>query len=80
MSWWHKAWTLSMALLSFFFFMNHMSAMATIWGGFFVLGSGEWINRPSAEAPRKAHWLGLLLEAAGTTLMLYGAYLGFSSP
>ncbi len=80
MSWWQKSLTLSMALLSFYFFMRHISAMATICCGFFLLGIGEWINRPNAEAPRKANWLGLLLEGAGTTLMLYGAYLGFSLP
>jgi len=80
MSWWQKASTLSMALVSLYFFMRHMSAMATMSGGFSLLGIGEWINRPSAEGPRKAHWLGLLLEAAGTTLMLYGAYLVFSAP
>ncbi len=80
MSWWQKASTLSLALLSFYFFMSHVSAMATISGGFFVLGIGEWINWPSAERPRTAHWFGLLLEGAGTTLLLYGTYLGFSQP
>jgi uncharacterized membrane protein len=49
-------------------------------GAGFLLGLGEWINHPTADVPRKANWLGVLLEAAGVVLMIYGTYLGFKGP
>ena len=52
---------------------------ATIRPGLDGLGLGEWINHPTADVPRKANWLGILLEGAGMVLMIYAIYLWFRS-
>jgi hypothetical protein len=77
---WSKASTVAMAVISVIFLATHTIVLATIFGGFFLLGLGEWINHPTADLPRKANWLGILLEAAGVVLMIYGVYLGFRLP
>jgi hypothetical protein len=72
-----RASTLALAVLSVIFLAAQMNVSAIICGGFFLLGVGEWINHPTADLPRKANWLGILLEVAGGGLMVYGTYLAF---
>jgi uncharacterized membrane protein len=72
--------TVALALISIFFLAKYMHVLAMIFGAGFLLGLGEWINHPTADVPRKANWLGILLEVAGVVLMIYGTYLGFKEP
>ena len=74
MSWRQRASTLAMAVVSIILFLDQEIALATIFGGFFVHGTGEWINHPSVDRPRKTNWPGMLLEIVGVALMLYGSY------
>jgi hypothetical protein len=74
---WSKVSTVAMALISLWFLARHINVLAIIFGGFFLLGLGEWINKPTATVPRKANWLGILIEGAGVVLMIYGTYLEF---
>lgn len=57
-----------------------MDVLAAICGGSFLRGLCEWINHPTADVPRKANWLGILLEGAGWALTIYGIYLWFKLP
>jgi uncharacterized membrane protein len=77
---WSKVSTVALALMSIIFLAAHVDVLAMICGGFFLLGLGEWINHPTAGAPRKVNWPGILLEVAGVALMLYGTYLQFKRP
>jgi hypothetical protein len=76
---WSKASTVSLALLSVFFLAKHMDALAAICGGSSLREPGGWINHPTADLPREANWLGILLEGAGMVLIIFGIYLWFRS-
>jgi hypothetical protein len=74
---WSKVPTVAMALFSVYFLARNINVAAIICGGVFLMGLGDWINKPTAAVPWKANWLGILLEGAGCVLGLYGTYLVF---
>jgi hypothetical protein len=71
---WSTVSTISLAVTSVISFALGNDALAIIFGAAFLVGLGEWINRPTADLPRKANWLGILLEVAGVALMYYELY------
>jgi uncharacterized membrane protein len=76
---WSRISTVLMGLVSVVLFADQMNVLAIIFGGFFLLGLGEWLNQPRADVPRKINWIGILLEVAGVAVMIYGAFTEFRS-
>ena len=95
---WYKALMVVSAPAFLIVLAMQRDALTKVFGGAFLVGLGEWKNHPRKEVqlrptsagqmakitdiPRKANWLGVLLQIVGLALILYGAYraLGLTLP
>jgi hypothetical protein len=91
---WYKAVTVVSAAAFLIVLASQRDNLTMIFGGAFLFGIGEWKNHPKkqfelrptttgqwakiSDVPRKANWLGVLLQLAGVALVLHGMYWAFS--
>jgi hypothetical protein len=74
MRWWQKVSTIALAPLGVVFIATQEYSWAIVMAGVLVLEAGKWINQPAVEVPRKANVPGVLFEAAGMALIVYGMW------
>src|SRR2546429_7574128 len=93
---WYKAVIAISAAAFLIALATQRDTLAIIFGAVFLIGIGEWKNHPKKEfvlrptvtghwakitnIPRRANWLGTLLQLVAVALIAYGAFRAFEEP